>query len=90
MNGTLQALESTMQQGTPAQKELAKQRRRMLKDVLKAATEPSSSVDERLRYLQHKFVQLIQEQAKQDKDTLTLQAQLDVAEKQAALGANTK
>lgn len=76
-----------MDHGTSAQKELAKQRRRMLKDVLKAATEPSSSVDDRLRYLQAKFVQLVQEQGQQDREMLTLQAQLNAAEKQAALGA---
>lgn len=87
MQGNLQYLEHTLEHGSSAQKELAKQRRRMLKDVLKATTQPSTSIEERLKCLQSKFVQLIQEQNKQDKDMLVVQAQLDAAEQQVATGA---
>lgn len=52
MAGRIGQLESDMQQGSPAQKDLAKQRRLQLREVLKAVTDLSTSSEERLRFLQ--------------------------------------
>eukprot|EP00882_Tetradesmus_deserticola_P019260 GHRQ01020720.1.p1 GENE.GHRQ01020720.1~~GHRQ01020720.1.p1 ORF type:complete len:406 (+),score=233.67 GHRQ01020720.1:99-1316(+) len=77
MAGSIEELEGDMQRGSTAQKELAKQRRLQLREVLKAVTDTSTSSEDRLRFLQAKFAQVTQELNKQDKNMLALQAQLD-------------
>lgn len=86
MSSSIQSLEESMQSGTAAEKELAKQRRLQLREVLKAVTDPSRSTDERLRFLQGKFVQMVQNMNKQDQDMLAVQAKLDEAVKESMQG----
>jgi hypothetical protein len=52
MGGSIAELECDMQGGSGAQKDLAKQRRLQLREVLKAVTDLSISIEERLRFLQ--------------------------------------
>ncbi len=75
-----------MEHGSAVQKELAKQRRKAIKEVVKAVTDPHNTLDNRLRFLQAKFVQMVQDQNKQDKDMLAMQVQLDAAVKESAQG----
>ncbi|WIA33523.1 hypothetical protein OEZ86_006648 [Tetradesmus obliquus] len=86
MAGRIGQLESDMQQGSPAQKDLAKQRRLQLREVLKAVTDLSTSSEERLRFLQAKYVQVLQDMNKQDKDMLALQVRLDEEIRKSATG----
>ncbi|KAF6261061.1 hypothetical protein COO60DRAFT_1637104 [Scenedesmus sp. NREL 46B-D3] len=86
MAGSIEELEGDMRSGSTAQKDLAKQRRLQLREVLKTVTDSSTSSEERLRFLQAsaKFVQMVQQLNKQDKDVLALQGQLDEEVKQSA------
>jgi hemerythrin superfamily protein len=52
MTGSIEELEGDMKRGSTAQKELAKQRRLQLREVLKVVTDHSTSSEERLRFLQ--------------------------------------
>lgn len=52
MAGSIEELEGDMRSGSTAQKDLAKQRRLQLREVLKTVTDSSTSSEERLRFLQ--------------------------------------
>jgi hypothetical protein len=52
MAGSIGELERAMQRGSTAQKDLAKQRRLQMREVLKTVTDLSISSEERLRFLQ--------------------------------------
>lgn len=80
-------LEERMQQGSAAEKARARDRRLELRAVLRGVTEPGASAEERLRLLQTKYAQAVQEQARHDAEVLALQEQLAAATKDGETGA---
>lgn len=78
-----------MQSGsTISQKETAKQRRKQVKEVIKVVTDANTNMEDRLRFLQSKYVQLVEQLSQQDDEKGRLQAQLDLTNQNAAGGTH--
>jgi hypothetical protein len=83
----MQCFEHSMQSGsTMSHKEIAKQRRKQVKEVIKVVTDVNSNLEDRLRFLQSKYVQLVEQLSQQDDEKGRLQAQLELTTRNAAGG----
>lgn len=74
-----------MQQGG-AVSQLAKERRKALREVVKAVSDHTMPLEARMQVLQGRFLSVLQEQQAQDSQVLDLQAQLEDSRKDLDAG----
>lgn len=81
LSGRISDLEGTMTTGSAAEKEVARLRRKQLREVQKYCSDRNVGIEDRLQYLQTKYTQQVADQGRLEKQLLTVQQELDTAGK---------